>query len=121
MGIYNFQPRFVPAILAGRKTHTIRAVRRHPDKPGNVLHLYTGLRHKGAKLLMRVKCVAVEPIEISEAGIRINGDGLSLHECELLAKRDGFDDGFSQMLEFWGGRLPFLGQIIHWRTPKVKR
>jgi uncharacterized protein YqfB (UPF0267 family) len=38
MGLYNFQSRFVPKILAGEKTHTIRAVRANPDKPGNVLH-----------------------------------------------------------------------------------
>jgi hypothetical protein len=27
MGLYNFEERFVPKILAGEKTHTIRAVR----------------------------------------------------------------------------------------------
>lgn len=50
MGLYNFQKRFVPFILSGAKTHTIRALRAHPDKPGDTLHLYTGLRQKGAKL-----------------------------------------------------------------------
>ena len=56
MGLYNFQRRFVPKILAGENTHTIRGVRANPDKPGNILHLYTGLRRKGATLLMRVPC-----------------------------------------------------------------
>ena len=41
MGLYNFKSQFVPAILSGTKTHTIRAVRANPDKPGNTLHLYT--------------------------------------------------------------------------------
>lgn len=54
MGLYNFQSRFVPFIIAGKKTHTIRAIRVHPDKPGNTLYLYTGLRTKKAKLLMCV-------------------------------------------------------------------
>lgn len=115
MGLYNFQKRFVPMILSGEKTHTIRAYRAHPDKPGNVLHLYSGLRTKRAHLLMRAKCIAVDEIEISTKGIRINDCGLSAHECELLAKRDGFEDGFSEMLSFWDGRLPFEGHIIHWK------
>jgi len=55
VGIYNFQQRFVPLIMAGRKTHTIRAHREHADKPGNMLHLYTGLRQPNATLLMRVR------------------------------------------------------------------
>ena len=46
MGLYNFRERFAPFILSGKKTHTIRAVRIHPDKPGNILYLYTGLRTK---------------------------------------------------------------------------
>ena len=53
MGLYNFQARFVPFILNGAKTHTIRAIRTNPDKPGNTLHLYTGLRQKGARLLLQ--------------------------------------------------------------------
>jgi hypothetical protein len=36
MGLYNFQRRFLSHILAGQKTYTIRAIRKHPDKPGIV-------------------------------------------------------------------------------------
>jgi hypothetical protein len=119
MGIYNFQQRFVPMIMAGRKTHTIRARRANPDKPGNTLHLYTGLRRPGAALLMRVPCTAVEEIEIGITPgngrvVRINGVALDHTESDALAKRDGFKD-FSDMMAFWDGRLPFKGQIIHWR------
>lgn len=132
MGLYNFQKRFVPKVLAGEKTHTIRAIRANPDKPGNVLHLYTGLRTKAAKLLMRVPCVKVEEIEIylepplpnfgpvltrglRFPGVTIDGVKLSDDEKESLARRDGFDS-FAQMLEFWEGRFPFRGHIIHWRS-----
>ncbi len=44
MGLYNFKARFVPFVLDGSKTHTIRAKRRYPAKPGDTLYLYTGLR-----------------------------------------------------------------------------
>lgn len=164
MGLYNFKEQFVPFILSGAKTHTIRAVRRHPDKPGNTLYLYTGLRTKKAKLLMCVDCVKVERIEIDttfemggpdrgkmlpqvwigEPGpmycavprelvseccghvgdtlIR-NGDcvRLSLDEREQLAHRDGFSS-FAEMMTFWTtpkNRLPFIGNIIHWRYEKA--
>lgn len=117
MGIYNFQERFVRPILSGRKTHTIRAERVYPDKPGNTLHLYTGLRHKGAKLLMRVPCTRIEEILITKTPLpRVVVDGHMLDQDEehLLAYRDGFAN-FDQMLSFWKGRLPFTGHIIHWR------
>lgn len=126
MGIYNFQPRFVPKILSGEKTHTIRATRKHPDKPGKTLHLYTGLRHKGARLLMRAKCVKVESIRIAICfdgpplrtwvQISINGEHLDHDEMEALARRDGFSS-LHEILIFWDGRLPFNGQIIHWQAP----
>jgi hypothetical protein len=129
MGLYNFQQRFVPFILRGAKTHTIRAMRKHPDRPGNILHLYAGLRTKKAKLLMRVECVKVEDIDILEsmAGtsdpmytmVRINGCDLGADEKAQLAWRDGFHD-FEDMMNFWDGRLPFRGHIIHWHYEKTK-
>lgn len=129
MGLYNFQRRFVPKILSGEKTHTIRAERAHPDKPGNTLHLYTGLRTKKARLLMRVPCMKVEGIEIrsdvavvdppsgdvySLIRVFIGGEQLAWDECDSFARRDGFSD-FADMMAFWNGRLPFRGHIIHWR------
>jgi hypothetical protein len=122
MGLYNFQSRFVPKVLSGEKTHTIRAIRANPDKPGSTLHLYTGLRHKGAKLLMRAECMKVEVIEIDACGhecncdpfVAIDGVELSGSEREGLAQRDGFSS-FDEMLDFWAGRLPFKGHVVHWR------
>lgn len=116
MGIYNFHKRFVPMILAGEKTHTIRAPRKHPDKPGKMCHLYTGLRQEGARLLMRRRCVKIEEITIADLRppiIYINGEALSHSEEEAFARRDGFKD-FADMLAFWNGRLPFEGHVIHW-------
>lgn len=117
MGLYSFKAQFVPMILAGEKTHTIRATRAHPDKPGNTLHLYTGLRHKGARLLMRATCTKVETVKIEAlfGRIMVNGELLDDSEQEQLAKRDGFKSHY-EMVSFWQGRLPFEGQIIHWKV-----
>lgn len=118
MGLYNFQPRFAEAVISGSKTHTIRGRRATPDKPGNLLYLYTGLRKKGAKLLLRSRCTKIEQINISDGAgfveVRINGVVLWMDECEQLAKRDGFAS-FADMMAFWKGRLPFDGHIIHWK------
>jgi hypothetical protein len=125
MGLYNFREQFTAKILSGEKQHTIRLIRAVPDKPGSTLHLYTGLRRKGARLLMRVPCTRVETIEIDACGhecncdpfVAIGGVELDASERESLARADGFPD-FATMLEFWAGRLPFKGHIIHWQFSK---
>lgn len=128
MGLYNFKKQFVPFIKSGEKKHTIRVIRKNPDKPGNTLYLYTGLRTKKAKLLKRVECVKVEEIVIScspailpgetdQFFVAIDGTGLGADEREQLARRDGFSN-FSEMMKFWTtpkNRLPFTGHIIHWK------
>jgi hypothetical protein len=117
MGLYNFEDRFVPFILDGRKTHTIRAARRYPDQPGDVMHLYNRLRTKGARLLMRVPCIEVREILISQLhppGIFIDECGLCRDEVEQLARADGFES-WKDMAEFWRPRaMPFVGTINHW-------
>lgn len=130
MGLYNFQKRFVPYLLDGTKTHTIRGVRAHPDKPGNTIHLYTGLRQKSARLLFRAPCVRVDEIEFRRDTrealiVQVNGDHLSRDEIESLFDRDGFRthlgldptgriNATEQALMHWCGRLPFVGHMIHW-------
>jgi uncharacterized protein YqfB (UPF0267 family) len=118
MGLYNFRSRFTSSILNGSKTHTIRANRVRSDKPGNIMYLYTGLRQKGAQLLMRAPCVRVEPIYIdAQQQIFLRGEPLSSDECEALALRDGFSS-FADMMTFWDGRLPFHGQVYYWDPDK---
>jgi uncharacterized protein YqfB (UPF0267 family) len=115
MGLYNFKSMFREKIEAGEKTHTIRAKRVTRAKAGETLHLYTGLRTKSAKLIGRVVCTRVQDILIEENfSIRIDGNRLAIDECEWLAKRDGFAS-LAEMKRFWDGRLPFEGDIIHWR------
>jgi len=129
MGLYNFKKQFAKFVLSGAKRHTIRAHRRYPDKPGDLMHLYTGLRTKAARLLMRAPCVKVEEIEIvsgcsaddrCNCDIRILVDGVELdaNERRALARKDGFKN-LGAMQKFWKGRLPFAGQVIHWNPPAV--
>jgi uncharacterized protein YqfB (UPF0267 family) len=120
MGLYNFKKRFVAYILAGEKTHTIRSRRANADKPGNTLHLYTGLRQKGARCLMRVACVKVEEITVAVDGtVTIEGVQLSDGERDDFARRDGFPGGWPEMYAYWLAihQLPFEGHVIHWRNP----
>jgi hypothetical protein len=117
VGLYNFQKRFAQAVSDGSKTHTIRGRRARPDKAGNTLHLYTGLRQKGSRLLLRAVCTRVEEISITHDGlIKIEGRYLSRLEQEELAVSDGFESAVD-MLRFWDGRLPFEGHVIHWKFP----
>lgn len=115
MALYNFQKRFAPSVRDGSKAHTIRAKRARSTRVGEMCHLYTGLRQKGAVLLGRYPCTKVEDIEITTDGrVIVNGIELGADERESLALRDGFRFGFAEMIRFWRGRLPFHGDIIHW-------
>ena len=126
MGLYNFKPRFVPYIRARTKKHTIRETRKYPDKPGDPMFLYQGLRTKKAKRISVEECAKVESIRIEceypdaevilpwDVSVFIEGIELSSPEKESLARADGFND-FEEMVRFWDGRLPFEGHIIHWK------
>lgn len=123
MAAYNFQKRFVGPIRAGTKHHTIRADRvdgRVP-KVGEPLALYCGMRTKQCFKILDENplCTRVEPIRIEYGEalrfvIIVDGCILDRGERERLAQADGFKD-FDKMMEFWRGRLPFEGNIIHWR------
>lgn len=127
MGLYNFKRCFVPLILDGTKRHTIRAPRRHPDRPGAVMHLYTGLRRPGARLLFRAPCAVVQEIALTDDGLLfLDGRVRPGPVCDRLAWEDGFRPGdateddpygaFFAMLRYWREAhvLPFEGHIYHW-------
>lgn len=126
MPALNFKKQFEPHIRSKRKKHTIRAKRERPIKVGDKLYLYTGMRTKSCQKITEAECVKVEDIQIApyrtplgpsaieRFGIFVDGIPLNEDECEALAYRDGFRD-FKTMMLFWDGRLPFKGDIIHWR------
>lgn len=121
MPLLNFQPRFVEPIRLSVKAHTIRAERKIPIKVGDKLYLYCGLRHPGAFRILpepqactKVRGIWIEQDEGPRVRLFVDGEFLYPDECEQLAVADGFSD-FAEMMSFWDGRLPFNGNIVHWR------
>ncbi len=122
--LMNFKAQFAPYILEGSKTHTIRAKRKITPRVGEICHCYTGLRQKGAKLLGRWKCTAVQEIEIRATStvpwleVLIDGERLGRDEAECFLHRDGFrgtSSATSEAEQFWRAKLPFDGHLIHWK------
>jgi hypothetical protein len=58
--------------------------------------------------------VSSQSESIKTVSVYLQGKRLSPSECDALAKHDGFDS-FTEMMRFWEGRLPFAGQVYHWR------
>lgn len=136
--ILGFKDQFVPFVLDGSKTHTIRAGARW--KVGMRADLFARPRQKGMRLLFRAMVVKVEAIAITSRSIYVCHDRpwvadwahmkaaewgmvkLSKDEAELFAFKDGFRfdpnsrGSFTLMMDFWKRthNLPFHGQIIHW-------
>jgi hypothetical protein len=140
--LLGFKRQFAPYVEDHSKTHTIRAMRKIAPRVGEICHCYVDPRQKTMRLLGRWPCVRVEEVviegiwyrcgEVFCGSISVAGNLLDENERDLLAWRDGFrhpplneKEGlgyggcFELMMEFWRGRLPFVGQIIHW-NPEVQ-
>lgn len=137
--LLGFKSQFVPFILDGTKTHTIRATRKTPPRVGEICHCYTGLRTKACRLLGRWPCVKVEEIRLefwpATMRIRIGGTLLADDEAIAFAERDGFRpvgqlSALFAMNNFWWREhrwrehkmtepaQVFDGQVIHWKHSK---
>ncbi len=126
--LLGFNRRFVEYIQDGSKTHTIRGKRKRPPRVGEICHCYVDARQKTMRLLGRWPCVRLQDIRIDEEGIVMESLVLDADECDLLAYLDGFRPpnsslqrpgaAFALMLQFWKGRLPFQGDVIHWDFTK---
>ena len=129
--LLGFKRRFAPFVEDGSKTHTIRALRNGGSAifVGDRLDCYVDPRQKTMRLLGRWPCVKVEDIRIDIVGanysraVSIDGHPLADDEIEALAFRDGFRTAgfkshFEEMMQFWLGRLPFRGKVIHWDFSK---
>jgi hypothetical protein len=120
--LLNFKAQFVPAVENGTKPHTIRALRRdgHDPLPGDMLHLYYGLRTKGVRLLRREACeyaheLMIQPSAGNVHHVFLGGRPMEQAMIEQLAQFDGFTnaDEFVRFFEKNHG-LPFTGLLIGW-------
>lgn len=121
MPALNFRAEFSALVESGRKRQTIRAYRKdgRDPKPGDTLHLYVGLRTKGARKLAEVRCVGVERIRIAKVrgatSITLRRRRLDFEEAHALALADGFDSLMALRLWFESVHgLPFDGIVIRW-------
>lgn len=128
--VYSFKARFVPLIQSGKKLTTIRAPRKDGKlpKPGEVLHLFTGMRTKQCQKIAEVICLRVQPIFIWQPGYvpgRASGAmvGLSFNITSArlngIAVKDGFES-WQDMICFFSTvhTLPFTGYLIEWAEPE---
>lgn len=138
MPAYNFQRQFVPMILDGSKSHTIRKARKRPTKPGDVIKMFVGLRTKNCFQFAEVPCVKTEPILIkpwqSEAWIWHPEEPGDLHyvegkeigsyrllnpeEVNDMAHHDGFEDVYDFFDFFKRYKSDALYFDIVWWDPK---
>lgn len=121
--VLGFKPQFVKPILEGTKIHTIRHDEHDRWKPGNKIHMATGVRTKDYCMFKMDKCVSVQKITIQwhwqvgpspEPSVWIGSLPMSLlghGAIEQIAKNDGFEsvDAFFK----WFNK-DFEGKIIHW-------
>lgn len=130
MVAYSFQSRFAMSIVLGEKRQTIRANRKRHARRGEMLQLYTGMRTKHCRKIIRDPvCIAVEPIRIQ---VPDTADGSFCYWTPMnpaagateidgeFAYRDGFGS-VGDMLAFWRtahGPGLFEGVLIQWMPKK---
>lgn len=125
MVAYSFNAQFVAPILSGRKAQTIRAPRadgRHAAE-GDALQLYTGMRTRQCRLILKTRCTGTEDILLRwrpVIEVEVGGVRLAIRDYDAFAQADGFVD-FSAMEDFWAtqhpGREIFNGILISWAPP----
>lgn len=115
MVAFNFMPEFASKIETGEKRSTIRSTMR--CKIGDTMQLYTNQRTRECRLIMKVTCIGLAKIIISEKRIwefegtigEIFPNKCALHEQE------GFKNALT-MLDFFKAQyaLPFSGYLHVW-------
>jgi len=119
MPAYNFRRHFTELILDGAKCCTIRPPRaRRPTRPGDVLHLFTGMRTRSCIKLCQATCLDVQLIRIDENVIVLAGRRLDERERAALIQADGFAssaDFYTFFRNQYG--LPAELELITWEAP----
>lgn len=116
MVAFNFKKDFVPKIVSGEKSQTIRQTQR--CKPGDTMHLYTGQRTKDCQLIGIATCHACYEVSVFGNAVSFSQGAYLVTERDLheLAVQDGFADwlAFRDFFKRHYG-LPFTGYIHFWR------
>lgn len=116
---YSFKQRFVAPILARTKKQTIRADRKRHAREGESVQLYTGMRTKYCRLILRAACVGIEPVTLilGPVGIVRVGDRPFPGSLDDFARADGFNK-WDDLVYFWELNHPdtpiFSGVLIRW-------
>lgn len=114
MPALNFKREFADLVRSGAKRQTIRIARKTPIKPGDQLHLFTGMRTKSCERLRTVACIGVDDLTIGP-DLVVGGRLLVAAARERFANADGFESwaDMSRWFEETYG-LPFHGVVIYW-------
>jgi hypothetical protein len=128
MPALSYHKQFAPAVEAGSKLQTIRAMRKVPIQPGDILYHYTGMRTKACRRLGVSTCVSANQIDIFTGRfcavfLQMSPGGgqqrLQTTEIKALALADGFDrvDSFYAWFGEDDADLDhFTGQLITWSS-----
>ncbi len=125
MPALNFKNQFVPKILSGDKSSTIRGKRKNPIKPGDRLILYTGMRTKLCQPIGTAICDFIRPVIIAEDNPLTFFQSLNewhtmpIEDLYRMCVNDGFSD-YEEMKTFFRNQygLPFEGDLITWKDFK---
>lgn len=126
MPALSYNQQFAPAVQAGDKLQTIRAMRKVPIKAGDTLFHFTAMRTKACRRLGVSSCQSANQIDIlrwnDQRGVFLQdspGGGqrrLTNKEIETLATADGFPDVETFYAWFVTNNTHFTGQLIKWPT-----
>lgn len=116
MVAFNFQAQFVPMIVSGAKTQTIRQTKR--AKPGDRIQLYTGMRTKKCRKLVDPDpvCRLVDYVSIRPEYLTLGNKALHPGDADAFAVRDGFE-GYDTMVQWFietYGSPYFVGYVHTW-------
>lgn len=123
--LLGFKKRFVEPINKGTKIHTFRGEPKRMPKPGETLHMYTGLRTKHCELIGKDKTLKSKQkllifFEADKPEIFVDGKRLWWYEREEMYVNDGFADE-ADFIAYWNPEREekqFEGIIFHWTDLK---
>lgn len=120
-----FKPQFAAMVRSGEKCQTMRPVPKRMPKAGDIISLreWTGKPYRSKQRILRESIVSeIEEIWISDGGILLAGETLTVPQEWSFARADGFNTP-KDMLEWFNVThgLPFKGIVIKWQNDPNQR